>query len=275
MRTDTFLSEGQYYGCCNPSRKAAFLVLSESTYAPGVRIPRHAHENPYFIFTLSGGQEEAFDTRTRTYLPSTLAFHPAGEIHSETVGAKGMRCLHVEFRAEWIERHTEVSRFLENASHFQGGRFGWLAHRIYREFYCMDDVAPAAIEGLVLEILAEASRFRLQDSPGERPRWLIQARDLIHARFAEPISLSDVATAVGIHPVRLARAFRSEYRSSVGEFIRQIRIESACRAMLSGDLPLTQVGLSAGFADQAHFARTFKRIIGMTPGQFRGARRAG
>jgi AraC family transcriptional regulator len=139
----------------------------------------------------------------------------------------------------------------------------------------MDDVAPAAIEGLVLEMLAEASRLRQQDIPGLRPRWLVQARELIHAHFAEPLSLSDIATAVGIHPVRLARAFRKDYRCSVGEFIRQVRIDSACRAMSSGELPLSEVALAAGFADQAHFARTFKRVVGMTPGQFRKAGRCG
>jgi AraC family transcriptional regulator len=264
------LSEGQYYGYCNVSRKAGPLVLSECNYAPGLHIPRHAHENAYFIFALNGGQEESFGTRNRTYVPGTLAFHPAGEAHSEKLSSEGMRCLHVEFRSDWIERHAEVSRFLEKGSHVQGGRFGWLAHRVYQEFCSMDDVAPAAIEGLVLEILAEASRLGRQDS-GERPRWLVQARELIHARFAEPLSLQDIAAAVGIHPVHLARAFRSQYHCSVGEFIRQVRIESACNAIRSQGLPMTDVALAAGFADQAHFARTFKRITGLTPGQFRAA----
>jgi len=58
--------EGQYYGCCDASWKAGFLVLSECAYAPDARVPRHAHENPYLIFTLSGGQEEKFGTRERT-----------------------------------------------------------------------------------------------------------------------------------------------------------------------------------------------------------------
>jgi AraC family transcriptional regulator len=269
----TFLSEGRYYGCCNVSKEAGSFVLSECSYAPKLDIPKHAHENAYFIFALSGGQEESFGTRKRTYVPGTLAFHPAGEAHCEKLGSQGMRCLHVEFRSEWTERHAEVSRFLQNGSHVQGGRFGWLAQRVYREFCRMDDVAPVAIEGLVLEILAEASRLRRQDTPGERPRWLVQARELIHARFAEPLSLSDVAVAVGIHPVSLARAFRSQYHCSVGEFIRRVRIESACKAILAQDLPLIEVGLAAGFADQAHFSRTFKLITGLTPAQFRAAQK--
>ncbi len=249
----TFLSEGRYYGCCNVSRRTGPLVLSEYSYGPGLHIPKHAHENAYFIFALNGGQEETFGTCHRAYAPGTLAFHPAGETHCEKLGPKGMRCLHVEFGPQWIGRHAEVSRFLENGSHFQGGRFGWLAQRVYQEFCHMDDVAPAAIEGLILEILADASRFRREDSPGERPRWLIQARELIHAHFTESLSLSDVATAVGIHPVSLARAFRSQYHCSVGEFIRRVRIESACRTILSGELSLAEVGLAAGFADQAPF----------------------
>lgn len=199
--------------------------------------------------------------------------HPSGEVHCEKLGSKGMRVLHVEFRSEWIERHAEICRFLEDGSHFQGGRLGWLARRVYREFRCMDDVAPAAIEGLVLEILADASRFQRQDLPGKCPRWLIQAKDLIHARFMEALSLSDVAAIVRIHPVSLARAFRAHYHCSVGEFIRRVRIEEACKLMLSRDLPLTEVGLATGFADQAHFSRTFKRITGLTPGQFRATRR--
>ena len=136
----------------------------------------------------------------------------------------------------------------------------------------MDDVAPAAIEGLVLEILADASRFQRQDLPGKYPRWLIHAKDLIHARFMEALSLSDVAAIVEIHPVSLARAFRAHYGCSVGEFIRRVRIEEACKLMLSRDLPLTEVGLATGFADQAHFSRTFKRVTGLTPGQFRTTR---
>jgi AraC family transcriptional regulator len=269
---NTFLAEGHYYGCCHASRRADRLILSECSYAPGLRIPKHAHENPYMVFTLSGGQEESLGTYRQTYVPSTLAFHPAGETHSETLGQAGMRCLHVEFKPDWVQRHAAVSRFLGNGSQYQGGRLGWFAHRIHREFRDMDDVAPVVIEGLVLEMLAEASRLRRQDSLSECPRWLIRARVLIQARFAEPLSLSDIATAVQVHPVRLARAFRSQHRCSVGDYIRQIRVEAACSAILTGEQSLTEISLATGFADQAHFTRTFKRVVGMTPGQFRTAR---
>lgn len=248
------------------------MLLTECTYAPGVQVPEHSHENPYLIFTLNGCQEEVFGVRHRVYVPGTLAIHPAGEVHREKLGPEGMRCLHVEFGIQWMKRHGEISRVLERPAQFQDGNSGWLAQRIYREFRHMDDVAPAAIEGLALEVLAEASRRRRPDSSGKRPRWLGGVQELIRARFAEPLSLSEVAAWAGVHPVSLARAFRNHYRCSVGEFIRQVRIESACEVIRSQDLSLTEVGLVTGFADQAHFSRTFKRVTGMTPGQFRATR---
>src|SRR5262245_20568368 len=125
------LAEGRYFGCCNASRKLGFLVLSECAYAAGTHVPKHGHENPYFILTLQGGQEETIGARERSYIPSTLAFHPAGEEHSERVGSQGMRCLHVEFQPQWMERHAGISRFLASGAHFQDGRLAWLAKRIH------------------------------------------------------------------------------------------------------------------------------------------------
>lgn len=264
------LAEGRYFGRCDISRNAGCLILSECAYAPGLRIPRHSHENPYLVFTLSGGQEELTGSRRQSYVPTTLAFHPAGETHSESIGPAGMRCLHVEFRPEWLRRHAEVSKVLTRGSQSTGGPLGWLAHKIYREFSDMDDFASSAIEGLALEILASASRLRNEGSSRELPRWLAQARDLIRARFTESLSLTDIATAVQIHPVHLSRQFLRHYRCTVADYIRQLRIASACKTISTTDRPLADIAAKAGFSDQAHFTRVCKRLAGRTPPQFRG-----
>ncbi len=221
------------------------------------------------MFTLSGGQEELLGRQRQSYMPSTLAFHPAGEAHSESIGPAGMRCLHVEFRADWLQRHAAVSRILADGSLYQAGRLGWLSQWIHREFTEMDDVAPAAIEGLVLEILTDAARQRRQGSTRERPRWLVQARELIQARFSEPLSLSDIAAAVEIHPVHLSRQFLRHYRCTVADYVRQLRIASACRIISTTNQSLAAIAIEVGFSDQAHFTGVCKRLTGRTPGQFR------
>ncbi|MFO1500104.1 MAG: AraC family transcriptional regulator [Verrucomicrobiota bacterium] len=268
----TRLKEGQYFGRPHFSRKEACLVICESRYLPHARIPQHAHDNPYFILTLNGSQEETVGSQKRIYQPSTLAFHGSGEEHAELIGPEGMRCLHVEFGPAWVARNSVISRVLAGGAQFRGGRVAWLGGQVHRELLNDDEATPVATEGLVLELLAEAARLE-ERSASARPPWILAAAEYIHAQHAQRISLSDVAASVGVHPVQLARAFRERYHCSVGEYIRQVRIETACKAIASGDLPLTQIALAAGFADQAHFSRTFHRLVGMTPGQFRAAGR--
>ena len=138
--------------------------------------------------------------------------------------------------------------------------------RLYREFRLMDAVSPLAIEGLVLEILAELVRLT---ASSRLPPWLLRARELIHDRFQENLGLADIAAAVGVHPVYLASTFRRHFRRTIGDYQRQLRVEFACKQLATGLTPLAEIALAAGFADQSHFARVFKRHLGMTPGTYR------
>jgi AraC family transcriptional regulator len=97
---------------------------------------------------------------------------------------------------------------------------------------------------------------------------------MIKARFLEHLTLSDIAADVGVHPVTLAREFRHHYQCTVGEIIRRERIGFACRELLSSGKPLADVAISSGFYDQSHFARTFKKTVGITPTQYRANRRS-
>jgi AraC family transcriptional regulator len=71
-----------------------------------------------------------------------------------------------------------------------------------------------------------------------------------------------------VHPVYLATAFRQHYRTTVGDYIRTLRIDFACREMLRSDRPLAEIAMEAGFADQSHFSKAFKRIVGVPPSEY-------
>jgi AraC family transcriptional regulator len=126
-----------------------------------------------------------------------------------------------------------------------------------------------ALEGLALEILAEASRDGSPDRECTAPRWLIRARDLLHDRFREDLSLVEIAGAVGVHPVHFARTFRRHFRLTAGEYMRRLRVDFASRMLATTDRPLATIALESGFADQSHFTKTFRRQMKMTPGEFR------
>ena len=125
-----------------------------------------------------------------------------------------------------------------------------------------------AIESLTAEILARVGGAA---TPRDRqmPGWLRGVRDLVDAAPGEPPSLAAIAGAVGVHPVYLAQTFRRFCGCSLGEYARRQRLERARRLVAAGHVPLAQIAAAAGFADQSHFTRTFKRFTGVTPRYYR------
>src|SRR5260221_476491 len=74
---------------------------------------------------------------------------------------------------------------------------------------------------------------------------------------------------VGVHPVPLARTFRRVHRMTFAGYVRQVRIEFARRELAVSGAPLGDIAVAAGFCDQSHFSRLFKRYTGQTPAEYR------
>lgn len=101
---------------------------------------------------------------------------------------------------------------------------------------------------------------------GSKIEW---AAGYIDANFAEALRLDDICAAVGLSSSYLIRAFKKRYGVAPHEYQTNRRIQHA-QARLREGLPISQVALETGFADQAHLQRTFKRLTAATPGQYRG-----
>jgi AraC family transcriptional regulator len=247
----------------------AGLTLTETSYTSNLTLPKHSHEHSYFCLVLEGNFSEQYGKRLRACRPSTLIYHPSGETHSDRFYT-GARCFNIHMNAQWVERLREYSCFLDSPADFQGGSLAHIGKRLYNEFRNLDNFSSLVIEGLALELIAESSR-RAVKVIGQAPsRWLKDVRELLHARFLEPLTLNNIADAVGIHPAHLSREFRRHYRCTVGEYVRKLRIDYACQRLLSDDA-LSTIASDAGFFDQSHFARTFKLLIGTTPNRYRNA----
>jgi AraC family transcriptional regulator len=89
----------------------------------------------------------------------------------------------------------------------------------------------------------------------------------------EPVRLADLAREVAVHPAHLARAFRQQFGTSVGGYVRRLRLDRAAAELERSDKALAAIALAAGFADQSHFTRSFRRHTGFTPGAYRRGRR--
>ena len=267
----TQLPPGSLYGDNLRSRKVASFDLSERVYPPRFKTPRHSHKRSLFCFVIQGGYTETYGARTRECQSSALLFHPAGELHAEYFHDSGGRSFIIEVEPPWLERVREHFGTGDNSINLAGRDFELLARRLYKEFLQMDEASVLIIEGLMLEIVGEAARHCPTDVARRPPSWLRQARELLSERFAERLTLEDVARTVGVHPVHLAQTFHKNYRCTVGDFVRRLRIEYACHKLAVSEMPIVDIALAAGFCDQSHFTRTFKRCTGVPPSQYRGS----
>ncbi|GAB3265441.1 helix-turn-helix transcriptional regulator [Kineosporia babensis] len=96
-------------------------------------------------------------------------------------------------------------------------------------------------------------------------------RDLLDGSVVEGIALETAAQTLHSHPTHLVRAFTREFGMPPHQYLTGRRVEKARHLLLSGEPP-ARAAVLAGFYDQSHLARHFRRMLGTTPGRFRTAR---
>ena len=256
------------YGNTLKTYRVAGLRMAETKYAPGLKVSRHSHEHAYFSLVLAGTFDGTYGKIAQVGKPFCAVFRPAHEPHSVHFHQTGARLFSVEVETDELERAREHFLMLNRSTELAGGELVWLAFRIYRETCTMDEVSQLAIDGLFLEMLAAASRSS-KTAALQVPRWLKRVKEMIDTSFSNTLTISEIAATVDVHPVHLATVFRKHYRCTIGEYVRQLRIEYACRRLSMADGSLVEIALAAGFSDQSHFSKTFKQLTGMSPSRFR------
>jgi len=262
------LERGRFFGQVLGSRKVGEFLLNETGYCPGERIPRHSHEEGYFCLVRSGSYTEAYGTKRRTCGPLTVAFHPPGEQHSEEFDEREVRSFNIEITRAWLAKMKDYSVNLESAVEFHGGPGAALSLKLYNEFRSMDYASQLMVEGLILEIVAQACRQGARREKRE-PAWLRRVHEILHEHFAEALTLREIAEVVDVHPIHMAPAFKAHFNCTIGEYVRHLRVEYACRELSQSARPLAEIAASAGFSDQSHFSRVLKESLGVTPTEYR------
>ena len=250
------------------------FTVTEGIHHQGSELPWHHHDTPTICFVLKGAFTELWRGGSIACTSSTLKVTPAGERHRDEFNRGDVRGLLIEPDNSQMDTIRPYSAVLDERISFHGGLVSGIAWRVYEEMRRMDATAPLAIEGLLLELVACASRLRDRKGGVGRPRWLDDARDRIHVELGARPSLGGLAESVGVHPVTLARAFRRTFGCTVGEYVRNLRIERAAQQLADTDLSLAEIALAGGFSDQSHFSNLFRRHTGLSPFRFRRAVRS-
>jgi AraC family transcriptional regulator len=241
------------------------FTLTELRFPPGYVQQPFEPELPYLAFVLDGSLQKTFRRRTMHLADATGVTMPVGARHGARFGARGARIAIVKVNGE-----SPMGGCLKGLAELRGRSLTWLAWRLVAELHASDAAAPLAAEGVALELLAATTRETQSDrAPARPPRWLSAAEELLRARIGHPVRLGELASATGVDPAHLARTFRAHHGMSVGEYGRRLRLAWAATELVRADAPLATVAAEAGFADQSHFTRLFKRYVGVTPARYR------
>ena len=107
---------------------------------------------------------------------------------------------------------------------------------------------------------------------GEETGAVRRAREYLQTYYAEDICLADLAEVAGLSPFRLCRAFAKSVGVPPHAYQVQLRVRQARRLLFEGASVVEAAG-RAGFADQSHLGRHFKKLVAMSPGEYRRAAR--
>ena len=147
-----------------------------------------------------------------------------------------------------------------------------LRHRIHQLHGVLEDgvedLEAQSRLTLIEERLGQHLRRQVIDPPDRSDAGVAaQLRDLLDAHVPDGITLEDASKLVHAHPAHLVRAFSREYGMPPHRYLTGRRVDLARRYLLDGH-PAAQVATLAGFYDQSHLNRHFRKLLGVTPSSF-------
>jgi AraC family transcriptional regulator len=222
------------------------------------RVPEHTHDWPLLSFFVIGAYSSQTDIGEEFISGPSAVLYAAGAAHRNTAGPEGFEQIEIEFDPAWLRSARlpdgPVSRWI-------GGLGGAAAKSLAR--FCSENVTEKLLL-VALRRFLEATRFEFR---ARRPDWL----DDITRRLRDDPSrrVSELARSAGLHPSWLGTAYRRATGERLMNTIARFRVERAARLLRETDLPLAYIATDAGFCDQSHMIRTFRRVLGRLPSAVR------
>jgi len=262
------VASGVLGGIPEPTIFAGPYAVTLTWLPPRLYLHPHAHEQATLNVVLEGEYRETVEGGAlQSHGPATLIVKPAGTVHGNHLGPVPVECLVIELRTDTLTALGDSAPPFTDVLVRRSAQIARHGGRLRAELARRDDVTPLAVEGLVGELVAELARIPIP-RPDARKRWLTRARDLLHDEPG-PQSLSELARRIGLHPIYVARAFRARFGCAVGEYVRCLRVERARRLLHHTRLSLSEISARAGYSDQSHMNRDFRRAFEQSPAAYR------
>lgn len=228
----------------------------------GQRFPLHFHEALSLGVVAAGRERITVGGETQVVGPGEVVVLAPGEVHAHAgVGDAAWQYLAIYVSPDVVARRRRalgvdgpIAPVIE-------------APEIYRQLVEAHAAAsPARVVAVLDELLV---RHRISGRVAARPRVDVHAAgDYLRAHHAQKIAVGELAARFGLGPYQFVRAFRRAFGLTPTAFQIVERINRA-QQLLADGATVARAGLEAGFYDQSHFVRFFRRFTGTTPIDYR------
>jgi AraC-like DNA-binding protein len=234
----------------------------------------HFHDDYTFGLVTRGANRFRYGRQRLVAPVGTVCLAMPGEVHTGDAVDGGWSYWTVHVRPAALAALAADLDGPPGAPVFPGGVItDTEAARRFAAFFAgsRDASAPTTLahEVRIVEALAFLLRRHADRRPAARPmrddRVAAQVRDLLAAHAADRVTLAQLELLTGVSRYRLLRAFGAAYGLPPHAWQIQIRLASA-RSLIRSGVAIATAAIEAGFADQAHLTRLFKRSYGYTPG---------
>ena len=197
-------------------------------------------------------------------------------LDSSLIGSVKMESIHSSFLFYSLFPGQQIGPDI----HISGpsyNQFGELFKKIYDEFYGQRNGYPDLIRAYLVELIILMFRKMSSAAPSvsfTRQEEVVRTTlDYLRNNYKKKISLGDLAAQVFLSKDYFARLFRETTGMPISSLLQEIRISEACSLLEGTARPVDEIAAECGFQDPKYFYNVFKRITGLTPGEYRQRRK--
>lgn len=243
--------------------------VTEARFSAGDILHAHSHDRPIMATMLAGSFDTAIMGRRFACLPGHAWTEPCEERHANYIGTAGARVLVFQPDPVTSPLSAIVMPLIEDVVHVNDPSVALDARRVLAEMDHPDALARLAIDALLLGMLVRVSRTHAKLASRRMPGWLSRVREVLHDEFRSPPTLSDLAAIAGVTPTHMCHAFKTHMGIPIGEYVRRVRMTWAAEQLRMTAQALSAIAMAAGYADQSHFTRECRRLLGARPAEYR------
>jgi len=239
-------------------------------------VPRHWHEEYHLCAHTAGAGALCYrGTEHHNPIGSVNMVEP-GEVHSNRTDhpegcdyrALNFDASHFAIAVEEVTSRSGTPAFVAPVSYDPETYRRFV--RLHQALVDGEDLIEQQVLflGFLVSLLERHTAAKPSLKPAKREKRAVNlVRDYLSANYSERIDLARLSRLTGLSPYHLTRVFAADTGLPPHAFLKQVRISRAM-ALLRQKNEISRVALETGFADQSHLTRSFKHIVGISPGAY-------